>query len=183
LYFVGKKAYNSRVIAGFSTKVGFAPTFAFMGQDMRSNAQLRAMLQPRVEALGFELVDAELVGSGKQTTLRVYIDSAGGIDVEDCALVSRQLSAVLDVEDPIPGQYTLEVSSPGLDRPLVRREDFERFMGALIKVRMLQPVLGRKNFTGRLVGIEGDHVVVDVDKESYDLPFEAIEKARLVPEL
>ncbi len=150
---------------------------------MRANvAGLRAILEPGVHALGFELVDAELTGSGSQTLLRVYIDSPGGINVEDCALVSRQLSALLDVEDPIPGQYTLEVSSPGLDRPLVQRKDFERFTGAAIKVKLLQPVLGRRNFTGRLLGVEGDYIVLEMDKESYELAFENIEKARLVPQ-
>jgi ribosome maturation factor RimP len=145
-------------------------------------AGLRAILEPGVEALGFELVDAELTGSGSHALLRVYIDSPGGISVKDCAMVSRQLSAVLDVEDPIPGHYTLEVSSPGLDRPLVQRKDFERFTGADVKVRLLQPVLGRRNFTGRLKGVEGDHIVLEMDTESYDLAFENIEKARLVPQ-
>lgn len=148
-----------------------------------SPADLRTLLEPGVEALGFELVDAELVGGGSQRVLRVYIDSHGGIDVEDCALVSRQLSALLDVEDPIPGQYTLEVSSPGLDRPLVRRRDFERFIGAQVKVRMHQAILGRKNFTGQLIEVGDDHVMLEMDKESYKLPFMDIERARLVPEL
>lgn len=140
------------------------------------------MLEPGVRALNFELVDVELGGSPANPLLRVYIDSPRGIDVEDCARVSRQLSAILDVEDPIPGQYTLEVSSPGLDRPLVRREDFVRFQGAQVKVRTSQPVLGRKNFTGRLVSVEGDQIVLDMDKESYTLALDNIEKARLVPE-
>jgi len=150
---------------------------------MRGNvAGLRAILEPGVEALGFELIDAELTGSGSQTLLRVYIDSPGGINVKDCAMVSRQLSTVLDVEDPIPGHYTLEVSSPGLDRPLVKRKDFERFTGADIRVKLFQPILGRRNFTGRLKGIAGDHIVLELDKESYELAFENIEKARLVPQ-
>lgn len=148
-----------------------------------SPPDLRQLLEPGVEALGFELVDAELVGSGSNRVLRVYIDSHGGIDVEDCALVSRQLSALLDVEDPIPGAYTLEVSSPGLDRPLVRRRDFERFVGAQVKVRMHEAIQGRKNFTGRLAEVGDDHVMLEMDKESYKLPFRDIERARLVPEL
>ena len=153
---------------------------------MRSHATmntLRALLEPGVSALGYELVDAELTGSGHHALLRVYIDSPGGINVDDCALVSRQLSAVLDVEDPISGHYTLEVSSPGLDRPLVKRADFERFKGETIKVRLHQPILGRKNFTGQLVSVTDDCVVLEMDKESYDLAFENIEKARLVPQL
>lgn len=150
---------------------------------MRNDAaSLRALLEPGVQALGFELVDAELVGAGSNTLLRVYIDSPGGINVDDCAEVSRQLSAMLDVEDPIPGHYTLEVSSPGLDRPLIKRSDFERFAGASIKLKLFQPVAGRRNFTGRLRGVKGEHIVLEMDQQEYELAFENIEKARLVPE-
>jgi ribosome maturation factor RimP len=103
------------------------------------------------------------------------------VNVDDCAKVSRQLSALLDVEDPLPGQYTLEVSSPGLDRPLVKPEDFRRFVGETVKVKMQQPVLGRRNFSGRLVEVAADHVVVEVDKEIFNLAFDDMERARLVP--
>ena len=95
------------------------------------NADLRTLLEPGVRALGFELVDSELAGRGRNAVLRVYIDGPHGVTVDDCAEVSRQLSAILDVEDPFPERYVLEVSSPGLDRPLVRREDFERFVGVI----------------------------------------------------
>ena len=144
-------------------------------------AGLRAMLEPGIRALGFELVDVEYARAGGQNVLRVYIDHPQGITVDHCATVSRQVSALLDVEDPIPEAYVLEVSSPGLDRPLVRREDFERFTGETIKVRMLEAVLGRKNFKGTLVGTDGDAVLVDVDKERFALPIDRIERARLVP--
>lgn len=150
---------------------------------MQRNMDLRTLLEPSVQALGFELVDVELGGSGANAILRVYIDSPDGINVDDCAKVSRQVSAVLDVEDPIPSHYTLEVSSPGLDRPLVKREDFVRFTGAQIKAKVAAPVLGRRNFTGRLVEVGAEHIVVEVDNESYDLAFNNIEKAKLVPEL
>ncbi|HYA38044.1 MAG TPA: ribosome maturation factor RimP [Candidatus Methylomirabilis sp.] len=146
-----------------------------------SRADLRKLLEPGVSAMGFELVDVELAGSHHNPTLRVYIDSPAGVTVDNCADVSRQLSALLDVEDPLPGHYTLEVSSPGLDRPLVKPDDFRRFVGETIKVKMHQPILGRKNFAGRLVEVATDHVVVEVDKEHYDLAFEGMERARLVP--
>jgi ribosome maturation factor RimP len=146
-----------------------------------SRADLRKLLEPGVSAMGFELVDVELAGGQHHSTLRVYIDGPAGVNVDDCARVSRQLSALLDVEDPLPGQYTLEVSSPGLDRPLVKPEDFKRFVGETIKVKMHEPLQGRKNFSGRLVDVAADHVVVEVDKEHYDLAFEGMDRARLVP--
>jgi ribosome maturation factor RimP len=142
---------------------------------------LRARLASGVAALGFELVDAELVGGRHHRTLRVYIDSAHGVTVDDCARVSRQLSAILDVEDPFPGSYSLEVSSPGLDRPLVTPSDFHRFQGEVIKVRLLNGIDGRRNFTGRLVEATPDGVVVEVDHERFNLPLADIERARLVP--
>jgi len=146
-------------------------------------AGLRDMLEPGVRALGFELVEVEYKGAaGGQNVLRVYIDSPKGITVDDCARVSRQVSALLDVEDPIAEAYVLEVSSPGLDRPLTRREDFERYAGETIKVRMNEAVLGRRNFKGTLVGLEGDAVVVVVDNERFSLPIARIERARLVPQ-
>lgn len=146
-------------------------------------AGLRNMLEPGVRALGFELVEVEYKGAGGgQNLLRVYIDSPKGITVDDCARVSRQISAALDVEDPIAEAYVLEVSSPGLDRPLTKREDFERYAGETVKVRMNEAVLGRRNFKGTLVGMEGDAVVVVVDNERFSLPIARIERARLVPQ-
>src|SRR3990172_8396494 len=145
-----------------------------MGQEVMrgTRADLRKLLEPGVVALGFDLVDVELAGSHHSPTLRVYIDGPAGVNVDDCARVSRQLSALLDVEDPLPGQYTLEVSSPGLDRPLVKPEDFKRFVGETIKVKMHVPLQGRKNFSGKLVDAAADHVVVEVDKESFNLAFD-----------
>ena len=144
-------------------------------------AALRALLEPAVESLGFELVDVERSGSGGHALLRLYIDSRGGVTVDDCAEVSHQVSAILDVEDPVPGQYTLEVSSPGLDRPLVKRRDFERFLGETIKVRMSKPIDGRRNFIGQLTRMEGESVILESGADSFSLPLDGIEKARLVP--
>lgn len=146
-----------------------------------TRAELRKLLEPGVLALGLELVDVEMAGGEHRPTLRVYIDGPNGINVDDCARVSRQLSALLDVEDPLPGEYTLEVSSPGLDRPLVKPDDFRRFVGEKIKVKMREPLSGRRNFSGQLVDVAADHVVVAVDDEHFDLVFEGMERARLVP--
>jgi ribosome maturation factor RimP len=145
------------------------------------NAELRRVLEPGVKALGFELVDVELAGQGRRSTLRVYIDSPRGVTVDDCAKVSRQLSAILDVEDPIPGSYALEVSSPGLDRPLVTPEDFRRFRGEEVKLRTADAVNGRRNFKGRLVEAGDDGIVIEVDGQRFELAYSGIERARLVP--
>jgi ribosome maturation factor RimP len=147
------------------------------------SADWRKLVESGVEALGFELVDAQFAGSGRQAVLRVYIDLPGGVTVEDCAEVSEQLSAILDVEDPIPQRYTLEVSSPGLDRPLVRRRDFERFTGEMVRVRLREPVAGQRNFKGRLIGVRGDCVTLSVDERTVDVRLDDIERARLVPKL
>ncbi len=144
--------------------------------------RLREILRSGVEALGFELVEAELVGGGHSPTLRVYIDSPQGITVQDCADVSRQISAILDVEDPIPGSYVLEVSSPGLDRPLVTPEDFRKRLGETVKVKLRRPLeSGRRNLSGQLLEATATGVVVEVDNEKFELAFDLIERARLVP--
>ncbi len=143
----------------------------------------RRLIEPGVEALGFELVDVQLGGSGRSRVLRVYIDVPGGVTVDDCAEVSEQLSAILDVEDPIRERYRLEVSSPGLDRPLVRPKDFRRFSGETVKLRLRRPRAGQRNFRGRLLGITDGNVVLDLGEETVDFGLEDIEKARLVPKL
>ena len=143
--------------------------------------ELRKLLASGVELLGFELVDAELAG-GHHVVLRVYIDNPNGVSIDDCADVSRQLSAILDVEDPFSGSYSLEVSSPGFDRPLVKPADFERFAGEVIKVKLRQPIEGRRNFKGRLLGLTGEDVVLLVDDQQISLALDGIERARLVPD-
>jgi ribosome maturation factor RimP len=112
----------------------------------------------------------------------VYIDSEQGITADDCERVSYQVSGLLDVNDPIPGHYTLEVSSPGLDRLLFRREDYERFAGNLVKLRMAVPQQGRRKYQGRLLRLEDGNVVVDQDGEEVTLALDQIEQARLVPD-
>ena len=140
---------------------------------------LLKLLEPAIEALGYELVELEF----PPHLLRIYIDREGGVTVDDCEVVSRQVSAVLDVEDPISGAYTLEVSSPGLDRPLRKETDFIRFAGERAKIELSLPDKdGRRRFTGTLKGCDAGEVLIEVDGEEHRLPLADIGKARLVPE-
>lgn len=148
---------------------------------MSKEQQLKEILAPVVTTMGYEFWGLEFFTHARQTLLRVFIDSPNGINVDDCALVSRQLSAVLDVEDPIAVEYTLEVSSPGMDRPLFTLEHFARYVGEQVKVRLRTPFEGRRNFAGRLHGVEGDEVVVADGEHEFLLPIEMIDKAHIVP--
>ncbi len=142
--------------------------------------QLQAMLEPTVEAMGFELWGLEYLPAGRHSILRLYIESEGGVTVDDCAAVSGQASSVLDVESPISGEYTLEVSSPGVDRLLFKVEQYPPYVGEMIEVRLRTAFEGRRKFKGELQGIEGEDVVVRADGHDYLLPHEAIEKARIL---
>lgn len=146
-----------------------------------SKDELLKLLEPSVEQLGFELADLELKAGGRDGLLRIFIDKAEGIGIEDCEAVSRQVSAILDVEDPLPGNYTLEVSSPGLDRTLTKPDHFRRFMGQDVKVKLRFPLAGRRNFRGALAAADEDRIEVEVDGELHSLPLATIESARLVP--
>ena len=146
--------------------------------------QLTELLEPLVEDLGYELIWVQLAGGEGSQIVRVFIDHADGIGLEDCETVSREISGLLDVEDPIPGNYTLEVSSPGLDRPLVKPAHFERFVGHLAKIKTHAPSLeGRRRYHGTLKGVADGQVDIEVDGELHSLPLTDIEIARLVPEV
>lgn len=145
--------------------------------------QIQAMLEPTVEALGFELWGLEYLSQGRHSLLRVYIEHENGISVDDCAAVSEQVSGVLDVEDPITGEYTLEVSSPGMDRLLFRLDQYAAYSGETVDIRLRSAFEGRRRFKGILKGIEGEDVVVQVDDHEYLLPHSAIEKARVQPRI
>ena len=164
-------------------QMGFAPIFCLRGQELPAETDLKRMFEPVAKALGFELVAVELRAVGGGNLLRLYIDCDRGITVDDCALVSRQISALLDVEDPIQGNYTLEVSSLGIDRPLAEKAHFEKVVGERIKVRSSEYILGRRRFKGKLLGLSTETISMDVDGEVYEIPFSAIEKAKLDPEL
>ena len=143
--------------------------------------QLQAILAPVVEAMEYQCWGVEYVSQGRHSVLRVYIDHDEGIGVDDCELVSRQLSAVLDVEDPIGGEYVLEVSSPGMDRALFTLEQFAAYTGHQVRIKTRVAIEERRNFLGILKGIEDQDVVVQVDQYEYLLPIEFIDKANVVP--
>ncbi len=153
-----------------------------LGAVMQVSEKLRNIVGPAVEALGYELVGVEYHRQPGSDLLRIYIDRPEGITVDDCQRASEQVSAALDVEDPIQGHYTLEMSSPGLDRPLFEAEHFERFAGNRVRIRLGMPMEGRRKFTGTLRGIDGRTVVLEVDEQEVRLPLDNIEQARLVPE-
>ncbi len=148
---------------------------------------LMRLLEPPIEALGFELIDVEFAREGRGGVLRIFIDahagdSEAGVTVDDCARVSHAVSEVLEIQDPIKGNYTLEVSSPGFDRILRTRAHFERFVGQRIISELKLPIDGRRRFIGVLKSASGDTIVVEVDGKDYGLPFDRIQKARLRPE-
>jgi ribosome maturation factor RimP len=152
--------------------------------DMRlAHPELTALLRATVEPMGYELVGVQLVQpGGRMAVLRVFIDHVDGITLDDCEAVSRQLSGLLDVEDPIPGHYDLEVSSPGLDRPLFTAEQLQRFTGERARVRLDAMVDGRRRFDGILRGVDAGRLHIEADGEVFSLPLEMIDSARLVPE-
>lgn len=143
------------------------------------------LLEPPIEALNFELVDVEYARAGRSSVLRIFIDvkdsASPGITVDDCARVSHAVSEVLDSEEPIKGQYTLEVSSPGFDRVLRTRAHFERFVGERIFAELKLPIEGRRRFAGVLKSVAADMILVEVDGKTHELPLDRISKARLRP--
>jgi len=147
----------------------------------KQEQQLTELLAPTVEAAGYQLWGIELVRAGRHTTLRIFIDKADGITVDDCALISREASALLDVEDPIPNEYTLEVSSPGMDRPLFTEAQFTQYVGQKIEVKLTVPQEGRRKFKGLLTSFDGDMLVMEVDGKPCSLLFDNIDKANVVP--
>ena len=142
--------------------------------------RIAGIVTPTIEGLGFELVRLRLMG-GRRATLQIMAERPeGGIEIEDCAQISRAVSAVLDVEDPISGEYTLEVSSPGIDRPLTRLKDFERAAGHEARIETVEMIDGRKRFKGMLDGVEGGEVLLAIPEGTIGLDFEMIADAKLV---
>ena len=147
-----------------------------------SSKRLNSMLQTLVEDLGYEFVGLDYSGNPKNSALVIYIDKSEGIAVEDCETVSREVAALLDVEDPISGRYTLEVSSPGLDRPLFTLDQFEEFKGEEVQLTAFAPVDGRRKFKGKILGAAEGSVRLELDGSEVALEFGNIAKARLVPD-
>ncbi len=147
---------------------------------MQSRA-LRQLIAPAVCGMGYELLGIEYQPTGRRCVLRIYIDSESGVTIGDCERVSNQISGILDVEDPMHGPYVLEVSSPGLDRPLFTLEQFKRFVGRKVRLRLQKALDGRRNFSGQVTKVAGHDIVLVEEDVEYQLPFDNIDRARLVP--
>lgn len=147
----------------------------------RKEADIEALLTPVVELENCSIWGVEYLTSGRHTKLRLYIDRDGGVSVEDCERVSRRVADLLDVEDTISSRYTLEVSSPGMDRILFKPEQYAASIGEQVEVRLSFPFEGRKRFLGILAGLEDGEAVVRVDEDEYLLPLENVQRARVVP--
>jgi ribosome maturation factor RimP len=143
--------------------------------------KLIALTEPLLGQLGYELVDLEYSPGRMRAQLRLFIDRTGGIGLDDCERVSREISALLDVEDPVPTGYALEVSSPGLDRVLRTPAHFQRFVGERVRVELLNPRDGRRRYTGRLAALNDAGIELEVDGAMVAVPFAQIGRARLAP--
>lgn len=152
-----------------------------MGNAVTRIEELEKLLTPAAQEQGCELWGVEFLQQGRKPLLRLFIDSADGVTVEHCERVSRLASALLDVEDLVPGAYTLEVSSPGMDRPLFHLAQYHQFIGQPAAIRLKMPYQGRRNFKGWLMAVEDNEVVLRVDDKEYLLPIESIDKANLIP--
>ena len=151
--------------------------------DRQAQERVHAIASGIAEATGLEIVLVEFLRGGGRMVIRFTIDQPGGITLDDCAAFSRQVGAALEAEDPVPGSYVLEVSSPGLDRRLVKTADYERFKGKPAKITLSAPLEGRRRFQGTLCGVEDGLVLLETEEgQVFRLAFDAIEKAHLVPE-
>ena len=158
--------------------MGFMPIFCL---EIMLN-RLRELIQPIAEAFQKTLWGIEVLSSGKSSIVRVYIDSSKGVNVEDCADISRQISSLLDVESFLPERYVLEVSSPGLNRKLFEISQYSAYIGEKVRISLKAPFEERKNYSGILTKIEEDDVVIESGDEEFTFPFEVIEKGHLVYE-
>ena len=154
------------------------PTFCFRPM-YKQNQDLVNLFNPVITAMGYELWGVEYIPKGKDSLLRIYIDNESGITLDDCVRVSDQLAGVLDVNDPIRGRYELEVSSPGLDRPLFTLEQFERYRGSEVRLRLRSKLDGRRNYNGRIDEVRDGMVRIIDEGNIYSIPGEDIDKANI----
>lgn len=148
----------------------------------QASEQLLKLIEPIVAGLGYECVGVEYNPHPQHGMLRVYIDNEKGIDLDDCTKVSHQISGVLDVEDPIQGNYQLEISSPGMERPLFSLAHFQRFIGSTVMVNLYKPIGKRRKITGLIVNVANDLIQLQSEDHILEVPFQTISKARLVPD-
>lgn len=144
------------------------------------SASMESLLSPIAEGLGYVLWGVEFRSSQKHALLKVFIDSEDGITADDCSAVSHQISGLLDVEDPIDVPYTLEVSSPGIARPLMKIAHFEQYIGSPVKVRLSWAVNDRKNLVGKITQVQADEIVMEVEGQEFTFPFNAVKRANLI---
>jgi ribosome maturation factor RimP len=163
--------------------MGLAGPFLFVTRVVAMTVTLRerlvALIEPVLARLGYELVELEYAPGRSQAVVRLFIDKPEGVTVDDCERISRETAALLDVEDPIPTAYTLEVSSPGFDRPLKKPAHFERFLGSRVFVELKLPREGRRRYTGLLQSVTPTGVELEVDRQKVEVPFGEIGKAHL----
>ncbi|MBN9230650.1 MAG: ribosome maturation factor RimP [Legionella sp.] len=141
--------------------------------------ELEQLLEPTLQDMGYVLWGCEYLAQGKHSLLRIYIDKEEGIDIDDCQQVSHQVSALLDVEDPIPGNYSLEVSSPGIPRPLFKNWQFELYVGHDVQIKTFKPIAGKRKLQGRIISVSSDTFVLNVHDEVHELFFSNVVKAYL----
>ncbi|HEY5649334.1 MAG TPA: ribosome maturation factor RimP [Nitrospiria bacterium] len=142
--------------------------------------EIQGVISPILDSMGLELVDLDLQAQGRRSLLRIYIDKAGGVTITDCEQANRFIGHALDVSDPFPGPYTLEVSSPGLDRPLKKLEDYKRYQGKLAKIKLTEAIDGNWTIIGRLMGVQAGSISIKPeDGEAVSIPLSAVAKARL----
>lgn len=157
------------------------------GHDLLYREKIREIIEPVIEAENMELIDVECLKMKTRWLLRIFIDKTGGVTVEDCSYISHQIGDLIDIYDVPPGPYTLEVSSPGLDRPLSRHKDFIKYKGSRVHVKLGEKFFGIKNFKGRLIDYVDENgkniIVIDVDGKIYRVPKDLVAKANLEYEL
>jgi ribosome maturation factor RimP len=179
--FLLSKNFDNKSLQLDVVTLGYMPFFCFWRLVLAKFEQkLTELLRPAVEQTGKELLGVEYISAGRNSVLRLFIDHANGINVDDCAEVSRQVGAILDVEDPISSEYSLEVSSPGLDRPLFEQAHYQAIIGQTINIRLSIPLNGRRKFKGELVAVNDTELTLIVDGIDYVVALSNIDKGNLV---